>query len=479
MLIVERDHAPPAIAPDAAFTAWERPGVAQFRSSHSLLARLQKLLRERYPEVLAELAAAGVEPCPIPFVLPTQQIASYEPQPSDIDLRHLLGRRATFEYVLRQHLARQPQVRFLHDTRVEGLRIVEDAGQLRVTGVNVVRGDAHETLDADLVVDASGSRSKCEQWLRDRGAAIESETHASEFAYFCRHYHIRDAGSQPFERRTGVALDHIWFGAFFAEHGHFSLALACPMAETEVLRGIKEPATFDLIGRSMPGVEELLDRAEPVSRVLGSGGLTNRWTQHVVKGKPSALGFFAVGDSQVHTNPMYGRGCTAAFVQAEALAEALAETREPLERARRYSEKVWRSLRPQYEFCVSAEQLFSGRGKRARGEAMAGSVKLADYFTDQIWAPTATESPFIARESVKTMQMQEPSGFWTRIAFVLYLLYAWALRGFRSVPLVAERSGPSRAELLQQLRDHARVSQPPSEADADQERDGKSLRAAQ
>src|SRR5262245_43733471 len=74
IVIVERDDPPPDIAPESAFDAWERPGVPHFRLSHSLLARLASILRERHPEVLAELSQAGVEPCPVEFALPSNQV---------------------------------------------------------------------------------------------------------------------------------------------------------------------------------------------------------------------------------------------------------------------------------------------------------------------------------------------------------------------------------------------------------------------
>ena len=458
VLIIERDPEPPAIAAESASELWDRPGAPQFRMAHSLLARLHKILREDHPQALSELADAGVLPCPVRFVLPETQVESYKPEPADIDMLHLLGRRATFEYVLRQHVARLRNVSFVHGARVEGLQIEPEGSHLRVRGVTVARGGTHggprgatETILADVVVDASGGRSKVPEWLRAAGATIEVSEQPSEFTYFCRHYRMRDGGAEPFARRTGAALDYLWFGAFFAEHGHFSLALACPAAESELVQTIKTPEGFDLIGRTLPGVSELIAKAEPTSKVLGAGGLTNRWTRYSLKGKPELLGFFAVGDSHVLTNPMYGRGCTAAFVQAQALVGALGESRDPVVRARRYSERVVEQLKPQYEFALSGDQLFAARGRRARGEAMPRSVAVVDYLTDQIWAPAALESPFIARESVKTIQMQEISSFWTRLAVLLCMLFSWARRGFRKVDLVAERTGPTREELREKL----------------------------
>jgi 2-polyprenyl-6-methoxyphenol hydroxylase-like FAD-dependent oxidoreductase len=45
----------------------------------------------------------------------------------------------------------------------------------------------------------------------------------------------------------------------------------------------------------------------------------------VVGGRPVVTGLFAVGDSQVCTNPLYGRGCSLALVHAYLLAGVLSE----------------------------------------------------------------------------------------------------------------------------------------------------------
>jgi 2-polyprenyl-6-methoxyphenol hydroxylase-like FAD-dependent oxidoreductase len=450
LLIVERDGPPPEIAPGSAFDGWDRKGVPHFRLSHSLLARLPTIMRQHHPEVLDELARAGIEPCPIEFALPSNQVDSHRPQPSDIDLRHLWGRRATFEYVLRRHVGRLPNVQFVHGARVAGLLTTRQDQRVRVCGLHVARGSQRETIEADWVVDASGSRSKCVEQLRGLGAEIEIEAQSSEFTYFCRHYRMRDGGVAPF-RRTGAILDYLWFGAFFAEHGHFSLAFACPSAESELVDTIRRGDGFDEVGRSMPGVAALLDRSEVASKVLGAGGLNNRWNHFIARGAPAVLGFFPVGDSHLHTNPMYGRGCAAAFVQARALAEAVKHGDDPTERARRYHAQVWAQLRPQYDFCLSAEQLYAARGRRARGQRIARALQAADYFTDQVWTPAVLESPLIARESVKMMQMQAMSGFWIRLATIYLMLWLWLRRGFRRIGPVPERTGPGRSELLSKL----------------------------
>jgi hypothetical protein len=53
-------------------------------------------------------------------------------------------------------------------------------------------------------------------------------------------------------------------------------------------------------------------------------GLVNRWRDWVIDGQPAALGVVPIGDAQLCTNPLYGRGCSTGFWHAHLLAEAVA-----------------------------------------------------------------------------------------------------------------------------------------------------------
>ena len=77
--VLERDRTPLPLNPDEAFE-WDRRGAPQVRHSHAMLARLRNLLRDRYPDVLESLYAAGVTDWPLTVRLPPK---SYCPPPSD------------------------------------------------------------------------------------------------------------------------------------------------------------------------------------------------------------------------------------------------------------------------------------------------------------------------------------------------------------------------------------------------------------
>jgi hypothetical protein len=49
------------------------------------------------------------------------------------------------------------------------------------------------------------------------------------------------------------------------------------------------------------------------------------------------------------------------------------------------------------------------------------------------------------------MEMQPESGFWTRIAAIVCILFLWAGRSFRRRTPALESAAPSRGELLRRL----------------------------
>src|SRR3954449_2915193 len=150
--VVERDHTPLPHDPDEAFE-WDRRGAPQVRHSHAMLARLRNLLRDRYPDVLEALFAAGVTEWPLTTDMPPT-IDDPSPKPGDEDLVMLACRRTTFEWVLRRTVLAAPHVAIVDGAVVDGLL----GDHERVTGVRATVDGTRRALDADMVVAATGRR---------------------------------------------------------------------------------------------------------------------------------------------------------------------------------------------------------------------------------------------------------------------------------------------------------------------------------
>ena len=74
VILIDRD-APPPTSPDRsdadlAFEDWERKGVTHLRHSHAFLARLYKLIRDEYPDLLEALLNAGCRELTFADMLP-------------------------------------------------------------------------------------------------------------------------------------------------------------------------------------------------------------------------------------------------------------------------------------------------------------------------------------------------------------------------------------------------------------------------
>ena len=138
--VVDRDPGP---QPDG---SWSRRGVMQFHHPHAFRAQVVEALQAELPEVWSGLLTAGAQPIVVPN-------GSGGPE----QVMGIRCRRLTFERVLRGAAACEPGVA-LRVGHVDDVCI--DRG--RATGVRV----DGESLDADLVVAASGRAGRLGRDLR-------------------------------------------------------------------------------------------------------------------------------------------------------------------------------------------------------------------------------------------------------------------------------------------------------------------------
>jgi 2-polyprenyl-6-methoxyphenol hydroxylase-like FAD-dependent oxidoreductase len=182
--ILERDATPMPETADAAFE-WQRRGAPQVRHSHAFLARMRNLLRDRAPDVLESLFAAGATEIPFAADLPLT-LTDRSARPGDEDLVALACRRTTFEWVLRRAVLAQAGVELRDGVRVDAVDFV--AGDPpRVTGVGGIA--------ADLVIDARGPRSTSDPWLDATGA--DAAACRDPAARSCGTAHVSGRGRCP------------------------------------------------------------------------------------------------------------------------------------------------------------------------------------------------------------------------------------------------------------------------------------------
>jgi 2-polyprenyl-6-methoxyphenol hydroxylase-like FAD-dependent oxidoreductase len=327
--ILEQDAAPLPASPLEAFERWERRGSPQTRHSHAFLARLHGILRRRAPRLLEELLAYGADE--LRFVdLARQALArnDLDFRAEDHDIKLLACRRVTFEWALRKHVLETGHTEFRDGTEVTGLDAQSTPGAPPIVrGVHVRNADGSpERLPGDLVLDASGRRSRLPHWLDEIGAGpLEADSEPCGIFYCSRFYRLREGARRPdFGGVMAADLGYLKYGIFPGDAGIFSITL-CASPHDDELRRILRTRHFEAAAAALPALGAWLDpgTSEPISEVHAMANLENTRRWFVRDGKPMALGLFPVGDALIHTNPLNGRGCTLAWMNAELVAQAL------------------------------------------------------------------------------------------------------------------------------------------------------------
>ena len=459
--LLDRDPPPPETSPEEAFLTWERRGATQLRHSHAFIGRLNTLIRTRYPELLAELEREGARLFRYEDALPPPLKDKYRAQTGDDELCFLFSRRTTLELVLRRYVARLPGVRFVSDAAVRGLVTRrDDNGTLVVEGLQIERGGAVEAMHADVVVDATGRNTTFPDWLRAEGCTIAEEEAPCGILYYTRHYKLREGQDEPPRDGTpgGGDLGYIKFGVFAADNRHFSITLATPEIETGLRTAIPRPEIFEAICAEIPGAARWTEpkRSEPVGPVYSMGNLINLWRHYLKDGEPQALGFFALGDAAVRTNPLYGRGCSSGVVQAHILRAALDATPDPAERAKIVARETWQEIRPYFDSMVKADNEAIRRAEHERDPAYKPKLKarLMKSFVEDAITPASRGSQAVSRALSRAFHMiGHPTAWLNDPAIMARIIAVWAMpkwlkktRGFYPPSF-----GPARKEMLARL----------------------------
>jgi 2-polyprenyl-6-methoxyphenol hydroxylase-like FAD-dependent oxidoreductase len=459
ILILERDPPAPDGGVEAAFEDWHRRGVGQMRHSHGFLARLRNIIKARHPALLDELKAAGCREIVFSDMLPPALRADYQPEPEDEALTLLTMRRTTFELVLRRYVEELPGVTILPNVFVRTLTIEnETGGALKVTGAEGEVDGVAETWRADVVIDAAGRGSDAADQLALAGAKIAYEEEPCGILYFTRHYRLLgdEPPRNPFPS-TGD-LNFLKFGRFPGDNGRFSVTLAVPELEGELRQAVLKPEVFDHICALLPGLAPWVDPtfALPTSKVFGMGELKSHWRGFVGADQPAVTGFFAVGDSLARTNPLYGRGCSFAAVEADILRQVFEEADEPSLRARLYDSRVRDELRTFYDVMCDQDRGAIRRARRALApdEAEAPSLRsriLGGFLADGVSIAVRSDIALM-RAALREFNMVDAPRLWARKPQnVVKFLGRWARGKRANAHLYPPSPGPGRTEVMTAL----------------------------
>lgn len=410
VLVIEPDAGLESGSIEDAFLRGSRRHVPQIRHSHAFLARLRAILVRAYPDFYAELLAAGALEIRL-LDFPPPSLGRVEPAPGDEDLVTLGCRRTTFEWVLRRYAATRPGIAVLAGATVEGL-VARPGHPPHVVGARVRSDGRTRSVAADLVIDASGRGSNAARWLADLGAALPEEIRSpSSILYYTRFYRRHESSEFPPPGREPTMADFGWikYAVFPADARSYSITFATHLSLPR-FKVLSDGAAFEEMARSLPGIARFVDAALgaplPVMGrdVLAMGGLENRCRRFVDRdARPLAAGLFVVGDAAYHTNPLYGRGTSQAFMHAGLLGEALdAAAGDPVRAAGHFDALARAEIEPFYRASVVADAVAS---RKVGAAPRSLRSRLYDTFFDEGVIPATRCDPVVFRAFVRMMNM--------------------------------------------------------------------------
>jgi 2-polyprenyl-6-methoxyphenol hydroxylase-like FAD-dependent oxidoreductase len=299
---------------DQAWASWRRRGVAQFRQPHILMTRFRSVCDAELPGLTDRLLAAGCTWLDLLQWMPPT-LTDTGPRPGDEELRLVTGRRPVVESVVAAAAVDEPGVTVRRGVRVEALL----PGAQAVPGVPHVAGvrlDTGEELPADLVVDATGRRTRSGDWLAALGArepVVECEDLG--YVYYTRYF--TGPAVPALRTRANSPAGSISLITLPSDNGTWSVTVYGQTGDAP-LRAVRNPEVFTRVVAAFPLHTHWLD-GTPVGDVACMAGTLDRRHRFVTDDGPVVTGFAAVGDAWACTNPSVGRGLSLGVLHAQLL----------------------------------------------------------------------------------------------------------------------------------------------------------------
>lgn len=337
-----------------------RRGVPHGRHAHGLVARGQQIFEQQFPGLTQDMIRAGVRPGDFNGDI-RWYFGGRRLRPSTSGLLSVPATRPVLEFHLRNRVQAIANVRFLQGYDIVGLATTPDAAT--VTGAHIQRQERDstlETLEADLVVDATGRGSRTPAWLEELGYARPPEDRVKiDLAYTTRHY---QAPYDPFGSDLAIipaATPSHPRGAFFyrlpGTDNRLELSLTGILGDHPPT----DPEGFDQFVRSVPvpAIHRTLQDCEPIDDpVMFRYPASVR--RHYERLTRFPANFLVVGDAVCSFNPIYAQGMTVAALESLVLADHLRRGRSPDWKA--FFRDVDAQIESPWDFSASADLGFPG-----------------------------------------------------------------------------------------------------------------------
>jgi 2-polyprenyl-6-methoxyphenol hydroxylase-like FAD-dependent oxidoreductase len=314
VVILDRDELPDS--------GTARPGVPQGKHPHALLGGGLEALEKLFPGFGGELRHAGAVSIDRGFDA-LYEIPGQDPWPRiRLDYPTYALSRPLLELTLRRQVERLANVKAQAGCRV--LNIIGQSNTGDATDIYYRTPDGHlETLQSDLIIDASGNGSLTLEFLKASGRTLPEETsigvnmrYASalfDSANIKDNYKIAYTfPDAPEESRGGLIVP--------AENGTYQVVLVGrgqeipPITEKEFLRYARNFRT--------PTVYDAIQHARRLTEITPFSFTESRW-RHFAQVSDFPHGLLPIGDTICRFNPVYGQGMSVAAREASLLFDLL------------------------------------------------------------------------------------------------------------------------------------------------------------
>ncbi|MEX2080526.1 MAG: FAD-binding monooxygenase, partial [Dehalococcoidia bacterium] len=303
------------------------------------------------------------------------------------------------ESCVRRHTRALPNVRFFEGFDCEAPRF--ESG--RVTGLALKSRESGETqtLDAALVVDATGRGSQSPKWLREWGYPAVPETEVQidvGYATGLFERHPSDLWGSSGAIIAGNVPEATRFGAILAtENGEWMVTLAGAVGDypptdyagwMDYARDLPTSDLVDMLaGRDLIG--EIQSYRYPANR-----------RRHYEKMSDFPAGYLVIGDALCSFNPVYGQGMSVAAAEAKALDECLASGQGELWRT--FFARSKKLVDPAWTIATGEDMKYPQvRGKRPPG------FKLVNAYMGRAHA-ACTRDPVVLRQFFEVANLLAP-----------------------------------------------------------------------
>lgn len=341
-----------------------RAGTPHAEQFHILHALARRVLDTWFPDLFADLAAAGVAPM---SSADGRMYVDGHMRPAIPDDELLPVHRPLVEWHVRRAVA--PRVRLVPG-RVVGLT----GNHARVSGVLLADGTR---LPADLVVDATGRGTRQGEWLRALGVTPPPKRRVHlDLGYATALFH-----RTPGQRLAGLLAVHSLRTAAAPDPGVSCLAAIgpdrwlCTVAGYGPRRPGRASDAFAerCLAEPAPAFAELVGSCAPAGPVaVHRFPHSVRRDFHLAEEYPTGL--VTVGDAVASFNPVYGQGIPSAALHVSAMLAWLSEGSAPsayFDRLRVLVDAAWQTS------LLEDFRLPHVRGERPRGHRLMQAVSAA------------------------------------------------------------------------------------------------------